>query len=46
MVPGAIGLIGATEIVGDPANAGLADLVEPLTSVVAIVDRRSCRSGA
>lgn len=36
LVPGAIGLIGATEIVGDPANAGLADLVEPLVSVVAI----------
>jgi len=36
LVPGAIGLIGATEIVGNPANAGLTDLVEPLTSVVAI----------
>jgi uncharacterized membrane protein YjjB (DUF3815 family) len=36
LVPGAIGLIGVTEIVSDPATAGLEDLIQPLASVVAI----------
>lgn len=36
LVPGAIGLIGLTEIVGNPAAAGLEDLVDPLASIVAI----------
>jgi uncharacterized membrane protein YjjP (DUF1212 family) len=36
LVPGAIGLIGVTDIVGNPATAGLQDLVQPVTSIVAI----------
>jgi uncharacterized membrane protein/uncharacterized membrane protein YjjP (DUF1212 family) len=36
LVPGAIGLIGVTEVVGNPAAAGLEDLVDPLASIVAI----------
>jgi uncharacterized membrane protein YjjP (DUF1212 family) len=36
LVPGAIGLIGVTEAVGDPASAGLQDLLQPLASIMAI----------
>lgn len=36
LVPGAIGLIGVTEVVGNPANASLQDLVQPLGAVVGI----------
>lgn len=36
LVPGAIGLIGLTEVVGNPATAGLHTLVEPVASIVAI----------
>ena len=36
LVPGALGLIGVTEIVGDPASAGIEDLVKPLGSIVSI----------
>jgi uncharacterized membrane protein YjjB (DUF3815 family) len=36
LVPGAIGLIGVTDIIGNPATAGLQDLVQPVTSIVAI----------
>jgi uncharacterized membrane protein YjjB (DUF3815 family) len=36
LVPGAIGLIGVTEFVGDPASAGLQNLVQPVASIVAI----------
>ena len=36
LVPGAIGLIGVTEAVGNPAAAPLQDLVAPLASIVAI----------
>ena len=36
LVPGALGLIGVTEVVGNPAEAGIEDLVEPLGSIVAI----------
>jgi uncharacterized membrane protein/uncharacterized membrane protein YjjP (DUF1212 family) len=36
LVPGAIGLIGVTEAVGNPAAAGLEDLIDPLASIVAI----------
>jgi uncharacterized membrane protein YjjP (DUF1212 family) len=36
LVPGAIGLIGVTDIIGSPASAGIEDLVQPVTSVVAI----------
>jgi uncharacterized membrane protein YjjP (DUF1212 family) len=36
LVPGAMGLIGVTEIVGNPANAGLEDLIKPVASIVAI----------
>ena len=36
LVPGAIGLIGVTEVVGNPAEAGLEALVAPLGSIVSI----------
>lgn len=36
LVPGALGLIGVTEVVGNPASAGIEDLVEPIGSIVAI----------
>jgi uncharacterized membrane protein YjjP (DUF1212 family) len=36
LVPGAIGLIGVTEVVGDPASASLEDLVTPVGAVVSI----------
>jgi uncharacterized membrane protein YjjP (DUF1212 family) len=36
LVPGALGLIGVTEIIGNPAAAGIQDLVEPLGAVVSI----------
>ena len=36
LVPGAIGLIGVTEVVGDPASAGIENLVQPLGSIVSI----------
>jgi uncharacterized membrane protein YjjP (DUF1212 family) len=36
LVPGALGLIGVTEVVGNPAAASIADLVQPLASVVSI----------
>jgi uncharacterized membrane protein YjjP (DUF1212 family) len=36
LVPGALGLIGVTEIVGDPATATLEALVEPVGSIVSI----------
>jgi uncharacterized membrane protein YjjP (DUF1212 family) len=36
LVPGALGLIGVTEIVGDPATATLEDLVKPVGSIVSI----------
>jgi len=36
LVPGAIGLIGVTEVVGNPAAATLQDLVQPLGAVVGI----------
>jgi uncharacterized membrane protein YjjP (DUF1212 family) len=36
LVPGALGLIGVTEIVGDPATATLDDIVEPIGSIIAI----------
>ena len=36
LVPGALGLIGVTEVVGNPAAAGIEDLVKPLGSVVSI----------
>jgi uncharacterized membrane protein YjjB (DUF3815 family) len=36
LVPGAIGLIGVTEIVGNPAEAGLEDLIKPLASIIGI----------
>jgi len=36
LVPGALGLIGVTEIVGNPAAAGLEDLVAPVGSIVSI----------
>lgn len=36
LVPGALGLLGVTEVVGDPASAGLQDLVQPLASIVSI----------
>jgi uncharacterized membrane protein YjjP (DUF1212 family) len=36
LVPGALGLIGVTEIVGDPATATIADIVTPLGSIISI----------
>jgi uncharacterized membrane protein YjjB (DUF3815 family) len=36
LVPGALGLIGVTEIVGDPATATLEDLVEPIGAIVSV----------
>jgi uncharacterized membrane protein YjjP (DUF1212 family) len=36
LVPGALGLIGVTEVVGNPANADLGDLVAPIGSIVSI----------
>ena len=36
LVPGALGLIGVTEIVGDPASAGLDALVKPIGAIVSI----------
>jgi uncharacterized membrane protein YjjB (DUF3815 family) len=36
LVPGALGLIGVTEVVGNPAEAGIEDLVAPIGSIVAI----------
>jgi uncharacterized membrane protein YjjB (DUF3815 family) len=36
LVPGAIGLIGVTEAIGNPASAGLEDFVTPLASIVSI----------
>jgi uncharacterized membrane protein YjjB (DUF3815 family) len=36
LVPGALGLIGVTEIVGNPATASIADLVTPVGSIVSI----------
>lgn len=36
LVPGAMGLIGVTEVVGDPATAGVQDLIQPVASIVAI----------
>ncbi|MEU4220350.1 threonine/serine exporter family protein [Actinoplanes sp. NPDC026623] len=36
LVPGAIGLIGVTELLSNPAGAGVEVLIEPLASIVAI----------
>jgi uncharacterized membrane protein YjjB (DUF3815 family) len=36
LVPGAIGLIGVTEIIANPAAASIEDLVSPLASIVSI----------
>lgn len=36
LVPGAIGLIGVTEVVGDPANARIESLIQPVASILAI----------
>jgi len=36
LVPGALGLIGVTEIVGNPATATIADLAKPIGSIVSI----------
>lgn len=36
LVPGALGLIGVTEVIGNPAQATVADLVAPIGSIVSI----------
>jgi uncharacterized membrane protein YjjP (DUF1212 family) len=36
LVPGAVGLIGVTELLSDPAGVGVEALIEPLASIVAI----------
>ena len=43
MLPTApLGLIGVTEIVGNPATAGIEDLVEPLGAIVSIASGVLC----
>jgi uncharacterized membrane protein YjjP (DUF1212 family) len=46
LVPGAVGLVGATEVVGDPAAAGLEDIVEPMAAIVAIALGVLCGASA
>jgi uncharacterized membrane protein YjjB (DUF3815 family) len=36
LVPGALGLIGVTEVVGNPVTASISDLVKPVGSIVSI----------
>jgi uncharacterized membrane protein YjjP (DUF1212 family) len=36
LVPGAIGLVGVTEVVGDPATASIEDLVTPIGSIISV----------
>lgn len=36
LVPGAIGLLGVTTIVGDPASASVGDLVQPMGSIISV----------
>src|SRR5205085_5063527 len=36
LVPGALGLIGVTQIIGDPSTANIGDLVKPVGSILAI----------
>jgi uncharacterized membrane protein YjjB (DUF3815 family) len=36
LVPGALGLIGVTEVVGDPATATVEDLLTPIGAIVSI----------
>jgi uncharacterized membrane protein YjjB (DUF3815 family) len=36
LVPGALGLIGVTEVIGDPATASIEDLVTPVGAIVSI----------
>jgi uncharacterized membrane protein YjjB (DUF3815 family) len=36
LVPGALGLIGITEVVGNPATATIGDILKPLGSIVSI----------
>ena len=36
LVPGALGLIGVTEVVGNPASAGIEDLITPVGAIVSI----------
>jgi hypothetical protein len=35
-VPGALGLIGITEVVGNPATATIGDILKPLGSIISI----------
>jgi len=46
LVPGAVGLVGAAEVVGDPAGAGLEDIVEPMAAIVAIALGVLCGASA
>jgi uncharacterized membrane protein YjjB (DUF3815 family) len=36
LVPGALGLIGVTEVLGNPATASVGDLVKPVGAIVGI----------
>jgi uncharacterized membrane protein YjjB (DUF3815 family) len=36
LVPGAIGLIGVTTVVGDPSSADVGDLIKPMGSVLSV----------
>ena len=46
LVPGAVGLVGVTEVVSDPAGAGLEDLLQPVASIVAIALGVRCGASA
>jgi uncharacterized membrane protein YjjP (DUF1212 family) len=46
LVPGAIGLIEVTEVIGESPAAGLGDLVEPVASIVAIALGVLCGAAA
>ena len=46
LVPGAVGLIGLTEVVSNPAAAGVEDLIAPLASIVSIALGVLCGASA
>jgi uncharacterized membrane protein YjjP (DUF1212 family) len=46
LVPGAVGLVGVTEAVSDPAAAGLEELVQPVASIIAIALGVLCGASA
>ncbi|HEU5107556.1 MAG TPA: threonine/serine exporter family protein [Micromonosporaceae bacterium] len=46
LVPGAVGLLSLTEVVSDPASAGLEDFIEPVASIVSIALGVLCGASA